>query len=271
MTEHKDETEIELKRVLHEMTIELTEYGGTTASATAEVVCEERPDLERQYGFEHIEAVAKQMMKSDLPQMSDQFQTNFRDFNMDYFCGRLPDYAVKVMYDAGWSFAPYPQPLAASINKRQRIIRLLVSSNEELMVQMLLHFMAHAATTLTHSIRWTSEMIRLRDICAPIDPDHIWATGGQVWRIIEKAQVGQPNEDMGVSEEQRLIALGCSQKELELLTALHMIGPNRDTYVIEEVVRAREKQRRERLRKGRKTATTSTRGGAEESGHQGVA
>ena len=166
------------------------------------------------------------------------------------------------MYDAG-RVTPRSGPGGPTdgvIDRSHREIRLRVTGPKSHMVHILLHEMAHAATNGFHGIKWTFEMIRLRDLGAPIDTQDLWAPGDQVWRIIEKARVGEAislgvddlvDEATSVSEEHRLRDAGCTQKELELLTALHMIGPNRDPREIEEVASVREEQLQRRKRRAK--------------------
>src|SRR5262252_3667159 len=91
MKKRPQKTDAYLKRILHKTIIELMDAGGTSGYWTANYLCC-MTDLVEGYAFERVEALADQMLKSELPEMSLRFQRMFKKFNKDYFNGRLPTY-----------------------------------------------------------------------------------------------------------------------------------------------------------------------------------
>jgi hypothetical protein len=90
-----------------------------------------------------------------------QLRSLFKQFNEQYFDGRLPAYAIHVV------------PCMTSLNesarclKKRRLIEIRCMSDEN-QTGILLHEMAHAATSEHHGTRWKKEMIRLREAGAPL-------------------------------------------------------------------------------------------------------
>jgi hypothetical protein len=73
------------------MTILLTDYGGTTPSATCEAIAEAAPSLYSAFGTERVRAVCEEIQHSEIPEQSALLQGMFQRFNAQYFAGRLPD------------------------------------------------------------------------------------------------------------------------------------------------------------------------------------
>src|SRR5215471_17966417 len=86
----------------------------------------------------------------------------FREYNARYFGGRLPDYRLRSVEGITRLGE------AGECNRRQRVIRILRSLDDDDSRNCLLHEMAHAATTSGHGKRWKAEMIRLRRAGAPL-------------------------------------------------------------------------------------------------------
>src|SRR5262249_11401936 len=84
------------------MTILLTDYGGTTPSATCEAGAEAAPPLYRPPRPKRVLAACKEIQQSEVQGQSALFQDLFRTFNVQYFAGRLPDYKVLLVYDVGY-------------------------------------------------------------------------------------------------------------------------------------------------------------------------
>src|SRR5215472_9637479 len=80
------------------MTILLTDYGGTTPSATCELIAEAAPSLYSACGFRRCWQSAEEIQHSEIPEQSALFQRMFQRFNIRYFAGRLPDYKILVVY-----------------------------------------------------------------------------------------------------------------------------------------------------------------------------
>ena len=109
----------------------------------------------------------------------------YRQFNTQYFGGRLPDYKILVVYDV-WYWETercgYP-PCDPSVpdadgfidfSGRQIFIRFLAHQTTcPAMEEVLLHEMAHAATDGEHGDNWQAEMARLKDLGAPVNDDDI--------------------------------------------------------------------------------------------------
>jgi len=168
-------TGVDLKEKLQRIIIELMDAGGTDGFWAAREFLKSQldptdqadlEDLVSNVEFERIQAIANEILESELPEMSIRFQKKFDEFNSEYFSMRLPAYTIKVLYDVG-DFHP-PVESDGIIDRHRKLIRLRVSESESLMVATLLHEMAHAATNGYHEIKWMSEMARLRDLGAPI-------------------------------------------------------------------------------------------------------
>jgi hypothetical protein len=135
----------------------------------AETLADERPDLLEHFPRLEIEARAAALFASDLPAESERFQALFSEFNSTYFAGSLPEYRVQVMYAID-DPEDNSCPSAGIIDAEERVIRLRISHDENLMVGSLLYEMAHAATNGEHGTEWVTEMKRLHRLGAPVLP-----------------------------------------------------------------------------------------------------
>jgi SprT-like family len=84
----------------------------------------------------------------------------FQDLNQRYFDERLPRYQVIV--------APQLRHASGRIARRSRRIYLQPTS-PDLLIRLLLHEMAHAATNDHHGPLWLTEMRRLQAMGAPVE------------------------------------------------------------------------------------------------------
>jgi len=162
------------------MTILMTDYGGTTPSSTAEAIAVYAPRVYRAWGPERVLAVCQEIQCAEIPEQSAVFQEMYRQFNTQYFGGRLPDYKILVVYDV-WYWETercgYP-PCDPSVpdadgfidfSGRQIFIRFLAHQTTcPAMEEILLHEMAHAATSGEHDAKWLEEMERLKGLGAPV-------------------------------------------------------------------------------------------------------
>ena len=92
-----------------------------------------------------------------------QLRTLFKDFNVEYWGGRLPAYAIHVVAEVT-SRGEWGRCL-----KKRRLIEILRGLPDEDAASTLLHEMAHAAVRhFGHGKPWKREMIRLRSAGAPL-------------------------------------------------------------------------------------------------------
>jgi hypothetical protein len=128
-------------------------------------------------------AVCEEIQRAEIPEQSALYQRKFQRFNVRYFAGRLPDYKIRVVYDA-WYWETkrlgYPEdpPFYDSIGfidfpGRQILIRFFcqhetVRSTGCTMPECLIHEMGHAATDGDHGANWLAEMKRLKGLGAPV-------------------------------------------------------------------------------------------------------
>jgi hypothetical protein len=110
-----------------------------------------------------------EIQRSEVPEVSRQFQQMFREFNRNYFAGRLPDYAVRVVYDIYyWKGMPFHEGELGIFQPELRRILIRVVSHRPMMVSTLLYEMARAAGDGNHNGQWLAEMRRLRKVGAPV-------------------------------------------------------------------------------------------------------
>src|SRR5258708_445259 len=87
--------------------IELMDCGGTMPMATYHVLLEETPEVLDGFPEQELIDLCDQIQRSELPEKSREFQVLFREFNLEYFGGRLPDYDIRVVYDVDyWAGCP---------------------------------------------------------------------------------------------------------------------------------------------------------------------
>jgi hypothetical protein len=91
-----------------------------------------------------------------------QLRTLFKQFNEEYWGGRLPAYAIRVVARMT-SLGEWGRWL-----KKRKLIEIQRGLSDEDMVSTLLHEMAHAATNGGHGMPWKRDMIRLRLAGAPL-------------------------------------------------------------------------------------------------------
>jgi SprT-like family len=92
-----------------------------------------------------------------------QLRTLFQQFNQQYFGGKLPAYSIRVVGRMTWLGE------SGFCNRKRKLIKIASGQSDEVAIGILLHEMAHAATTDHHGKPWQGEMIRLREAGAPID------------------------------------------------------------------------------------------------------
>jgi len=91
-----------------------------------------------------------------------QLQALFGRYNEQYFGGRLPAYAIHTRIKLA------SRDPCGMCSKKRRLIEIQRGLSDPESIGTLLHEMAHAATSGGHSIRWAKEMIRLRELGAPL-------------------------------------------------------------------------------------------------------
>ena len=163
-----------LTELVRAQTIQLMEYGGTTPEATCDVIAQEEPDFCAAFGRDRVLKLCQVLHYSEVPEASSYLQESFGAFNMDYFGGRLPDYEVGVVYDTSfWGRNPCPsEPASGGVDFGLRII-FIAQMRDRLMIDALLHHMAHLAVGSDHhDERWIQEVARIQGLGAPfsIDP-----------------------------------------------------------------------------------------------------
>jgi hypothetical protein len=95
-----------------------------------------------------------------------QLRTLFKQFNGQYFGGKLPTYSVRVVDSMTWLGE------SGFCNRERKLIKIHRALSDDDALSCLLHEMAHAATTGHHGMPWKREMIRLRNAGAPLmSPD----------------------------------------------------------------------------------------------------
>lgn len=165
----------ELFRAAAKMVVKLQDVGGTDPFWVAEELGSEYPSLVASRPA--IERLAELILASEIPGVSSSFQVLFDDFNQTYFSGALDRYQVHVVFDLH-IFADEPIPFGDDpiyggfvssglirFNERRIYIRY---TDIEAMQEMLIHEMAHAATSGEHDEVWLNEMIRLHRAGAPV-------------------------------------------------------------------------------------------------------
>jgi hypothetical protein len=86
----------------------------------------------------------------------------FKQFNDEYWGGRLPAYSIHVVANMT-SLGEWGRWL-----KKRKLIEILRGLTDEDATSTLLHEMAHAATNGGHDVPWKREMIRLLSAGAPL-------------------------------------------------------------------------------------------------------
>jgi hypothetical protein len=162
----------ELFRATGKMVVECQDFGGADPFGVTEELAYERPSLVAKYGKRAIELMAQLILASEIRGLSNSFQSLFDSFNRKYFSGTLDNYQVRVVFDLHTvALEPIYDGTVSSglirFEERQIYIRY---TDADLMQAMLIHEMAHAATSGEHDERWLAEMVRLKIAGAPV-PD----------------------------------------------------------------------------------------------------
>ena len=93
-----------------------------------------------------------------------QLRRLFQQFNEQYFGGKLPAYRIRVVGHISLLGE------SGRCKRRQRLIEIRRGQPDEKATNILLHEMAHAATSGSHGMPWKKEMVRLREAGAPLCP-----------------------------------------------------------------------------------------------------
>jgi SprT-like family len=102
----------------------------------------------------------------------------FREMNQRYFAGRLPSYQVIV--------TSHLRHADGRIARRSRRIYLRPAP-ADMLLEALLHEMAHAATNDYHGPRWQAEMHRLQQLGAPVGPNpYLERVSLSRWLVLDK-------------------------------------------------------------------------------------
>ena len=89
----------ELLRACAAVTVEHMDCGGTDEVSVAEWLGETHPELAGQYPESTLREIAWLILHAELPGLSKHFQALFDEFNDRYFCGKLPPYQVRLVFD----------------------------------------------------------------------------------------------------------------------------------------------------------------------------
>jgi len=97
-----------------------------------------------------------------------QLRALFKQFNEEYWGGRLPAYSIRVVarITSRGSFGPVGT--WGRWLKKRGLIEILRGLSDEDATSTLLHEMAHAAVGSSHGMLWKRQMIRLRSAGAPL-------------------------------------------------------------------------------------------------------
>jgi hypothetical protein len=172
-----------LGNLVRALTFQLMEYGGTTPEATCDVIAEEAPDLYEAFGNDRVLKMCQVIHYSEIPKVSDRLQERFRAFNTAYFGGQLPEYEVRVVYDANfWGRNPTRfGPSSGEVDCGLRII-FITRMRDPFMTDALLHHMAHIATGTSDDDdeQWMQEMDRIKALGAPFSDSDSCTNCGNV-------------------------------------------------------------------------------------------
>lgn len=164
-----------LEEIISTVTVELMNYGGTTPPQTYDMLVEDFPDLCKLFDRDHLIARCKGIQQAELPDESKRLHELFQAYNHSYFGGRLPSYTVRVVYDVNFwadqyfSNGHFLEPPSYGYHDQRR--RTIFLRNGDFPIEaVLVHEMAHAATTDEHDGEWLEEMRRLQALGAPVSP-----------------------------------------------------------------------------------------------------
>jgi hypothetical protein len=160
-----------LVRFAADAIVELSDCGGTDARSAAELVCKDHPEAVLRWDREYIEEIAQLLLEADIVSLSKHYTELFAEFNARYFHGRLPPYEVRVVFDL---HIVANEPVCRGrvstglIRLEERCIYVRYT-RQAIMIDTLVHEMAHAATSGEHDEVWLKEMRRPKAVGAPID------------------------------------------------------------------------------------------------------
>ena len=162
-----------LEKIIFDLTVEAIDCGGTTPIQTYEALVEEFPEHFAPLDQRDVIAICKKIQTSEIPEESQRFQELFQIFNLRYFEGRLPKHVVQVVIDVnywaneyffnGYGLDHFSSGYIDEANKR-----IFLRHGDLPLEGLLLHEMAHAATTGEHDDEWYTEMRRLSALGAPV-------------------------------------------------------------------------------------------------------
>lgn len=117
-------------------------------------------------GISHL---CDEIQRSEVLDLSTQFQQLFHEFNLQYFAGRLPNYKVRVVYDiAEWAGPDGDFGALATHQPELRRIFIRVTDRLPPMATVLLAEMACLISDCNPD-RYREETRRLRKAGAPIE------------------------------------------------------------------------------------------------------
>jgi hypothetical protein len=151
--------------------VELQECGYFDAQSTVQFLNWQQPEIISKFGAHNVDQMVRLILRSEIPKLSAAFADMYREFNQRYFEARLPEYSVHVVFDLD-EFANEPPIYDGStsdglIRFEERCIYVRYMGWRS-MEEILIHEMAHAATTGDHDQQWLTEMGRLKEAGAPV-------------------------------------------------------------------------------------------------------
>jgi hypothetical protein len=133
----------QLKERISAIIIELQDHGGAAPLDTYDALVENSPDLLIGFPKQALVDLCEQVQRSEVPEMSERFQEMFREFNCQYFAGRLPQYEVRVVYDIDyWIGRPFHSGDMGIHHPELRRILIRIAASRPEMVSVLIHMMA---------------------------------------------------------------------------------------------------------------------------------
>jgi hypothetical protein len=160
----------ELFRATAKMVVQLQDYGGTNPFGVTEVLADDCPSLAAKHGEEAIFQMAKLILSSEIRSLSISFQSLFDSFNQKYFSGALDRYQVRVVFDlhAVANEPVYRLNISSGLIRFEERRIYIRYTDADFMQGILIHEMAHAATSGEHDEQWQAEMARLKTAGAPV-------------------------------------------------------------------------------------------------------
>jgi hypothetical protein len=137
------------------------------------------PEVGSRCSVQLLLAIAEQVLYSEIPEQSEKFQNLFEQVNDHYFGGQLPDYRVRVAYDVHRVSAEPPWHTSDSetelisdgvIRFDERVIYLRYTEcDPNMMLDVLVHVMCHAATAGEHDKKWMTKWLRVYKVCERVN------------------------------------------------------------------------------------------------------